>query len=322
VPGAVDVSICILTRNQPELLERCVASCVQETAANGLRAEIIIIDNASIDGGPRRVAGLFPGVRIIRNEYNLGFAAANNKAIRSSQGRSLLILNDDAVLLPGSLGMMAGKLYSEPRIGAVGPKLLNPDGSLQRGFTNRRFPHLRGLACGFLGLSPLLEKNALARDLLTHSKDPQVSAETDHLAGACLLVRREAFDDVGLFHEGFYYFFEDTDLCYRLQQGGWKIVYLAEAHVVHYGSASFRKLVWSEKNIIYLRSLLYFFKEHSGRFKYTLLRTGLTVVLLLHVPIAWLAGLRASGPNRGTRSRSVKLSLEGLRSIALGGPIV
>ncbi len=320
--GPVDVSICILTRNQPELLVECVASCVREASRSGLNAELIIIDNASTDGGPRRVAGLFSGVQFIRNEDNLGFAAANNKAIRASRGRAVLILNDDVVLRQGSLGMMLDKLYSEPGIGAVGPKLLNPDGSLQRGFTNRRFPHFRGLVCGFLGLNPLLEKNALLRDLLTHSKDPHVSAATDHLAGACLLLRREALDAVGLFHEGFYYFFEDTDLCYRLQQDGWRIIYLAEAEVIHYGSASFKKLLWSEKNVIYFNSLLYFFKEHSSPATYYLLKVVLTGVLLLQVPIVFLSGMKAGASDGRDRNRSLRTALRGLRAVALGGPLL
>lgn len=319
--GAVDVSICILTRNQPELLELCVSSCL-ESCQNGINGEVIIIDNGSNDDGPRRVAGLFPGVLVIRNEDNLGFAAANNKAIRLSRGRDVLILNDDVVLRQGSLGMMLDKLYSGPGIGAVGPKLLNPDGSLQRGFTNRRFPHFRGLVCGFLGLSALLDKSALLRDLLTHSKDPHVSATTDHLAGACLLVRREALDAVGLFHEGFYYFFEDTDLCYRLQQDGWRIIYLAEAEVIHYGSASFKKLLWSEKNVIYFNSLLYFFKEHANPAKYYLLKAGLTGVLLLQVPIVFLSGMNASASGRRDWNHSLRTALRGLRAVALGGPLI
>lgn len=318
----LEVSICILTRNQPELLRECVASCVAETSRNSLDAEVIIIDNASSDGGPQRVAGLFPGVRVIRNEENLGFAAANNKAIRVSQGRAVLVLNDDVVLKKGSLSLMLRKLDSEPRIGAVGPKLLNPDGTLQRGFTNRRFPHFRGLVCGFLGLNPLLEKNALLRDLLTHSKDPHVSADTDHLAGACLLLRRDALDAVGLFHEGFYYFFEDTDLCYRLQQDGWRIIYLAEAEVIHYGSASFKKLLWFEKNVIYFNSLLYFFKEHANPVRYYLLKGVLTGVLLLQVPIVFLSGMNAGASEGRDRNRSLRTALRGLRAVALGGPLI
>lgn len=313
-----DVSICILTRNQPELLRQCVASCVAEAARDGFRAELIIIDNASTDGGPQRVASLFPNVQVIRSEKNLGFAVANNQAIRVSRGRAVLVLNDDAVLREGSLAMMLHKLDSDPRIAAVGPKLLNPDGSLQRGFTNRRFPHLRGLLCGFLGLNPPLEKHALTRDLLTHSKDPNRSGETDHLAGACLLLRCKALDAVGLFHQGFYFFFEDTDLCYRLQEAGWKIFYVSEAQVTHYGSASFKRILRFERDAIYFKSLLCFFRRHSNSLRYYLLKTGVTLALLLEAPLALLFGFRARGSSWAERRQSARVSLGSLRSIVLG----
>ncbi len=314
---AMDLSVCILTRNQDELLRQCVASCVREIQRAGVTSEVLIIDNASNHGGPQKLASLFPLVRIIRNEENLGFAAANNKAIRLSRGRFVLILNDDAVLQEGSLSLMLRKLDSSRHIGAVGPKLLNPDGSLQRGFTNRRFPCFRGLLCGFLGLNPLLEKNALTRDLFTHGRDPELSGETDHVAGACLLARREALDAVELFDEGFYYFFEDTDLCYRLKKAGWQIAYVAEAQVIHYGSASLKKWTESERRAIYFRSLMYFFKKHSSPPKYLVLKLGLGAVLFLQVPIVVLLAITRRGATREEWARSVKASLGSVRSILL-----
>jgi N-acetylglucosaminyl-diphospho-decaprenol L-rhamnosyltransferase len=318
VTRSIDVSICILTRNQPELLQMCVASCVAEASRNALDAELIIIDNASTDGAPQRVAGVSPNVRVIRSEENLGFAIANNKAIRASRGRAVLVLNDDAVLQEGSLVLMLRRLDSDPKIAAVGPKLLNPDGTLQRGFTNRRFPHLRGLLCGFLGLNPLFERHAFTRDLFTHSKDPNRSGETDHLAGACLLLRCKALDTVGLFHQGFYFFFEDTDLCYRLQEAGWKIFYLSEAPVTHYGSASFKRMLRFERDAIYFKSLLCFFKRHSNPLRYYLLKAGVTAVLLLEVPLALFLGFRAGGSGWAERRRAIQVSLQSLRSIVLG----
>ncbi len=313
----MDLSICILTRNQGEFLRQCVASCVREVQRTGVPSEIIVIDNASSDGSPQRVANLFATVRIIRNEENLGFAAANNKAIRLSRGRFVLILNDDAVLQEGSLSLMLRKLDSSRHIGAVGPKLLNPDGSLQRGFTNRRFPCFRGLLCGFLGLNPLLEKNALTRDLFTHSRDPELSGETDHVAGACLLARREALDAVGLFDEGFYYFVEDADLCHRLKKAEWKIVYLAEARVTHYGSASFKKLMWSERRAIHFTSLMYFFEKHSNPAKCFLLRLGLGMALFLQMPMVILFAMSRKGSARREWGRSVRTYLKSVRSLLI-----
>jgi GT2 family glycosyltransferase len=275
----MDLSISILTRNQPDLLPRCVASCIAEIQRAGVSSEIIIVDNASTDAYPQRLAHVSPMIRIIRNEENLGFGIANNKAILVSRGRYVLILNDDAILSEDSLSLMLEALDSSPRVAAVGPKFVNPDGSVQSHFTNARFPHLRDIVCQILMLEPLLERNEWTRNALTVCRDPEQSAEAEHVAGACLLVRREALDAIGLFDEGFYYFFEDLDLCRRLIKAGWAVVYLAAARVVHYGSASFRQLSSSDKGATYFKSLLYYFKKHSSVPKYILVRLTLGLTL-------------------------------------------
>ena len=281
----MDISICILTHSQPELLPRCVASCVEELGRAAVDGEIIIIDNASTDGSPQELARTFPQVRIIRHEQNLGFSTANNLAIRGSAGKYTLILNDDAILQPDSLRLMLHKIDSDLTIAAVGPKLLNPDGSLQRGFTNRRLPRLRSLLCGLLGLNPLFERWGWSRDLLTHSRDPYRSGETEHLAGACLLVRRDMLEAVGFFDEEFYYLFEDADLCCRLRKLGGKIVYLAEATVVHYGSASLKQLMGRERAGLYFQSLVAYYKKHHSRPAYLFVRTAVTLISALYAPL-------------------------------------
>jgi GT2 family glycosyltransferase len=280
IPFRVDLSICILTRNQPELLPKCVAACFAEIARAGIIGEVIVIDNASIDGSPRKVADQFPAVRMIRSEENLGFSAANNKAIRISQGRYLLVLNDDAILQEGSLELMLRKLESDAKVAAIGSKLLNPDGSAQIGFANKRFPRIRSVFCQLLPFNQFLYNHALTRDLLTDWRDAETSGETDYVAGACLLVRRSALEAVGLFDEGFFFWYEDTDLCYRLKEAGWVVFYLAEAKVTHYGSSSFRQWSQSETNVVLFRSMMYFFQKHSSLGKQVLLRMTVAVALL------------------------------------------
>jgi GT2 family glycosyltransferase len=357
----MDLSICILTRNQEALLRQGVACCLPEIERAGLSAEIIIIDNASTDGSVQRViaqarsattencrfsigdcrltaeedsvsvqsvphGGSNPQsaignpqsaitVRVLRNEENLGFSAANNRAIRASYGRFVLILNDDAFLQEGSLKLLMEKIESSPRIGVVGPKLLNLDGSLQRSFTNRRFPRFHSLIFGFLGLNPLLEGNRLTRAWFTHGQDPEQSAETDHIAGACLLARREALVAVRLFDEGFQFLFEDTDLCYRLKQAGWSIFYVAEARVIHRGSASLRRLDWFERRIIFMKSLLRFFKKHASPRKYFLVRVVAMGALFVQMPFAVLFSLAARRPADQERGGSLRTSLRRVRSV-------
>jgi N-acetylglucosaminyl-diphospho-decaprenol L-rhamnosyltransferase len=297
----MDLSICILTYNQPTLLHECVEACVSEIGRSRVTGEIIVVDNASADRYPKQVADRFPMVHVIRKEQNLGFSAANNEAVRISRGRCVLILNDDALLQDGALGIMLDSLGSDPRIGAVGPNLVNPDGSLQLGFTNRRFPNLRGILCQTLTLEDLLMQNALTRDMLTLGCDPSRSGETDHLAGACLLLRREALEAVGCFDETFRFWFEDVDLCWRLKEAHWGVVYLANARVTHYGSATFKKRAQAERDVIYFRSLMCFWNKHRGYSSFQLMRITVAGALLLRT---WAGALRRfSQGNLSARER-------------------
>lgn len=306
----MDLSVCILTHCQPDLLLPCVGSCFAEIERAGITGEVIVVDNASTDRNPQKVAETFPATRIIRNEENMGFSAANNRAIRLSEGRYVLILNDDAILQEGSLRVMLQAIEPDSRVAAAGPKLLNPDGSLQKNFTNRRFPRLRSLVCAFLGLNAFLDRRAWTRDLFTHSRDPEVPGETDHLAGACLLARREALDEVGLFDEGFCYLFEDADLCYRLKQAGWKILYVADAHVTHYGSASLNKLARIEKDAMVFRSLLYYSKKHSNPAQAWLLRWTLALVFVSRLPVYCVYRLWHYGLTAEEWKHSLRVSLQ------------
>jgi GT2 family glycosyltransferase len=290
----MDLSVCILTHHQPELLPQCVERAFVEIKRADVEGEVIVIDNASTDKSPQQAAARFPKVRIIRNEANLGFSAANNKAIRVSCGRLVLILNDDALLQSDSLRLMIEKLDSDLRVGAVGPKLLNPDGSVQRDFTNRRFPHpLHCLAMVFL-LERRLEGNAWTSRIFGLNRDLEHTSQAEHLAGACLLVRREALDAVGLFDEGFNYWFEDVDLCFRLRKAGWKSMYLAEAQVTHHRSASIGKIPEPRKAMMFFKSQMHYLKKHWSAPMYFSVRLASALALFFDIPLvvlkAWLRG--------------------------------
>ena len=287
----MDLSICILTWNQPDLLPRCVASCLAEIEREGIVAEVILIDNASCDGGPQEVANLSPLVRLIRNEQNLGFSQANNIGIRISLGKYVLILNDDTEFHPGALGLLLRVIDADPHIGAVGPKFLNPDGSLQRGNAPKRLPRLRGMVSELLDLDYALEKFALTRDLLTNRRDPERSGDAEQIDGACLLARREALDAVGLFDEGFYFLFEDSDLCYRLKKAGWRLWYSPEAQVIHHGGASFKKVARSRRSAMFFEGLIRYFRKHSSPGRFLLFRLTLAATLCLRMPLAVLLSL-------------------------------
>lgn len=307
-PVGTDLSICILTHNQPVILPRCVAACVAEIERLRLTAEIIIADNASNDEYPQRLVHSSPMIRIIRNEQNLSFSAANNKTIRGSKGERVLILNDDAILQEGSLGLMVRELDSRQDIGAVGPKLLNPDGSVQQHFTNRRFPHLLNCLALVSSLEVRLERHAWARRIFSLDRDLERSSEAEHLAAACLLLRRRALEVAGLFDEGFYYWFEDTDLCYRLKKAGWKIRYMAEAQVSHYQSASIGRIAEREREILFFQSQMYYLRKYWSGPKYFFVRVASAFLVFLGT-ILVLIGVRARSLSRKDRNAWAKAYL-------------
>ena len=316
----MDLSVCIVTRNQAVLFSQCVASCVAEMKRAHLEGEIIVVDNASSDGYPERLVSSCPLVRLLRNEQNLSFSAANNLAIRASSGQYVLILNDDAFLYEGSMRRMLECLRTNPQVGAVGPQLLNPDGSVQRGFSNKRHPHLRAMVCDLLGLTPLFDKKAWTRDLFTLHRDDDSGGETDVVAGACILCRRSDLDALGLFDEGFYYGFEDADLCHRIQKAGLKIVYLSEAQATHHGSALMNRLAHPTRDAIYLRGMVYYFKKHTKPLRYVVVRLTLAVAVLVRVPLVAVYRKRRKEdePIVGEGARSTPTLLSIVRELLLG----
>lgn len=316
---SMELSVCILTHSQPELLPKCVASCFTEMERSGICGEVIVIDNASTDGSPQNVAQKFPEVRILRNEKNLGFSAANNRAIRASTGRYIPILNDDAILQEGSLDLMLRTLDADGSLGAVGPKPLNPDGSVQILYTNRGFPRVRSMLCQLIPFNHLLHKKRITRTILTDGLDMEVSRETDHVAGACMLARRSAREAVGLFDENFF-FFEDADLCYQFRCAGWGAFYLPVARVTHYGSCTFGQIYKSRTSILNVRSMTYYFeKRHAGLLRSLALRIGFAIALVLRLPVA-VVKLFLGRWDRLEAARSVKTSLEAARLLLFGWP--
>ncbi len=299
----MDLSICILTRNQPDLLPRCVASCLAEIERAGITSEIIVIDNASSDGSPQKVANLSPLISLVRNEENLAFSKANNVGIRISRGRYVLILNDDTEFGRARSASWSGCWMPIPASVPWGQNCSTRMDRRRRDSTQKRFPHLRGIVSELSRFELVLEKIPATRDLLTNRCDEERGGDAEHLTAACLLARREALDAVGLFDEGFYFFFEDVDLCYRLKKAGWHLLYFPEAQVTHYGSASFKKLLRSRQSAISFGALIHFFRKHSSPGRFLLFKLTLAFTLCLRMPPAVLLSLSPgagpAGPGKG-----------------------
>lgn len=229
----VDLSTVIVSYNTRQLLRACLNSLPD--AAGGLEHEVFVVDNTSSDGSPEMVEEEFPWVHLVRSECNLGFAGGNNEGLRRASGRCLLLLNPDTVTAPKALAELVAFMDSHPQAGYCGPKLVNPDGSHQP--SARRFPTPISPAFSMLGLAVRRPKSRHAIDLHLQLGSEKAFA-ADWLSGACLMVRREVIEQVGLLDDGFFLYFEETDWCRRMAAAGWQGWYVPSAQVMHFGGQS------------------------------------------------------------------------------------
>lgn len=251
-----DVSIIIVNWNTRDLLAGCLDSI--ERTTDGLDLEIIVVDNASTDGSRAMVRQQFPHVHLIANQENVGFAKANNQAMGASKGRYALLFNSDALATPGSIQALVRLADAKPQAGIVGAQLLNPDGSFQASHTP--FPTLWQEFLILTGLGRLLRGRWYPSRGPEEDKGPQV---VDYVGGACLLVRRQAVEEVGGLDEGYFMYAEEVDWCYRMKQAGWQVWYQPAAKVIHLGGGSSQNQRPQREADLY-RSRVRFFRKHYG----------------------------------------------------------
>jgi GT2 family glycosyltransferase len=220
----VDISIVIVNWNTRELLLDCLASVY--ATVRTLRFEVFLVDNASSDGSVGAVRAQYPQVKIIQNEKNLGFAVANNKALRLTQGKYALLLNTDTVLTDGAIATLFAYLENHDEIGMACGQLLNADGSKQNSIAN--FPSLLGLLCNETVLRLLWPRRFPSK-----RQEYRAPIEVESCIGACLMVRKAAMDEVGLLDERYFFFMEETDWAFAMHKAGWKSCFVPEARIYH-----------------------------------------------------------------------------------------
>ncbi|MFQ5886997.1 MAG: glycosyltransferase family 2 protein [Anaerolineae bacterium] len=259
-----DLSIVIISWNVRELLRRCLDSIPESLKGEkgkGLLIETIVFDNGSADGSADMVREDFPWVHLMESEVNLGFIKGNNLAIDQSEGRHILLLNPDTEVVGDALGTMVAYMEPHPRVGALGPQLLNPDGTTQS--SRRRFPTLTTAFLESTVLQPWFEgSRILKRYYLLDRPDDEIQP-VDWVVGAALLIRRGALEQVGPLDEEFFMYSEELDWCYRLKAQGWEVVYLPTAQVVHHGGRSSEQVL-PARHIHFQRSKVLFFKRYYG----------------------------------------------------------
>lgn len=252
-----DVSIILVSWNTRELTLQCLRSL--PAALGQYHADIWVVDNASSDDSVTAIHAEHPSVNVIANLTNVGFAAANNQAIRQSTGRYVLLLNTDTIPHPGSIARLIAFADIHPRAGLVGPMLLNPDGSYQGSFADQ--PSV---------LSELLSATGLGVRFFGHwypNHGPRRARHIQsagYIQGACMLARRSAVSNVGLLDEQYFMYSEEPDWCLRMFRAGWQIWYTPDARIIHYGGQSTRQRR-HEMVVALYRSKVRFFAKHHGR---------------------------------------------------------
>lgn len=227
------VSVAIVSWNTRELLRACLASLPYASARVGIEA--IVVDNASTDGSAEMVRQEYPEVVLLENATNAGFTRATNQAIEEASGELVFLLNSDAAVREGCIERLVEVAFSDETMGAVAPKLVNPDGSTQP--SAGQFPRMWHRA--FPGRFERRYQAQLGRRL---SSSATGWAEIDWLAGAAVLLRRGTLEQIGLLDERFFMWYEDLDFCRRLQRAGLRRVLVDDAVVVHHGRESARQV--------------------------------------------------------------------------------
>ena len=233
-------------------------------AQEGHGVELIVVDSGSTDGSRELVRERFPEVRLVELAENRGYGAGANEGMRIASGRWFLLLNSDAWPLGNGVEELVAFGDRHPEIGVAGPKLLNPDGSLQRSV--RGFPTVWRLATEYFFLRKLAPGTRALNAFYAANFDHEKVRKAEFLMGAVLLLRREAIAQVGGFDERFFMFSEETDLCFRMRKAGWTVEFYPEARFVHVGGASTR-LDWGPMYREQLRGHLLFLAKHQSLYR-------------------------------------------------------
>jgi len=287
-----DISVIVVNWNTRKLLQDCLASL--RRTVHGLACEVIVVDNASTDGSVAMLRECFPEVRIIVNEKNRGFGAANNQAFAVMKGRYALLLNTDAVLTAGAAAGLFSFMEANPGAAVACGQLLNRDGTKQNSIA--AFPSLLTLLVNM----PLLEYLS-PRRYPSKRYDYDFPIEVDSGIGACLMVRKQAMDEVGWFDERYFFFMEETDWAYRMRQAGWKIYHVPSARIYHLQGQSIGPDIRSR--IEFYRARYQFFRKWHGSWYYALSR----IVIFLRLAVNWfftsLAVILSLGLSRRSRRK-------------------
>jgi GT2 family glycosyltransferase len=288
----MDLSIIYVNWNSVNYLRECIASVYEHT--RGINFEIIVVDNASPEGGVEAVKEQFPDIVLIKSSENLGFAGANNVGFRQSKGKCVLFLNPDMKVLNPAINIMFERLQSLPHAGIVGCRMHHGD---LRVMTNSimKFPGILNQVFQFEAVRlrwpsfPLWNIGPLFSD----STEP---AKVEVITGACMMMRREVFAKVGMFNEEYFMYAEDFDLCWKITKAGFSNYYIPGGDIIHYGGASSPR-EW--QTIMKMRADLRLVANFRGRFYAFLFRSALALNAGIRLFVAAiLSSIKKAGPGK------------------------
>ena len=295
-----DISICIVTLNARDYLRDSLRSI--ECTLAGLRAEVIVVDNHSNDGTVEMLRQDFPWVRLIENEKNEGFARPTNKALRLAGGRYCLLLNPDTVILDNAIQKLVAFLNEHTEIGICGPKALNRDGSLQKA-CRRGVSRPWAVLSYFTGLSMLFPHSKLFGGYLLNYMDEDEVHEVDGVSGSCMLIRREVMDQIGLLDDRYFAYQEDADYCFRAKKAGWKIFYMPEAEITHYGGLGGSRVYPYRSIYEWHRSYFLYYRKNLAREYFFLFNWLYYLAMVFKLFLSLLVNMfrtdKFAGPKRG-----------------------
>ena len=271
---SASLCIVIVSYNVCDLLRDCLRTLSDQ--------RVIVVDNASSDGTAAMARSEFPAVELIANASNRGFAAACNQGITASAKDFILILNPDTLVTPAALQALLDVMQAFPRAGACGPRILNPDGSLQP--SCRLFPTLPRLLLDEFGLGKLFPRSKFFGGYRLTWWAHDRFREVDQLMGAALLLRRAALEQVGAFDERFFMYFEEVDLCLRLHNAGWKVLFVPDARVMHHGGRSARQVL-PEATLYRYRSLGAFYRKHYPAWHLAVLKVAIGAAVIMRLAL-------------------------------------
>ena len=231
-----DISVIIINWNTRELLRSCLNSVQTDSQ---MMAEIIVVDNGSADGSQEMIREEYPEVVLIENKKNLGFARANNVGIKRMSRKYACLVNSDVVILQGCMAALVHYMNENKEVGVVGPKVLWPNMTVQD--SCRKYPTLWNNLCESMRLNMLFPKSDIfsSEHMMYFEHDRLM--EVDGIVGCFMMIRKDVLDRVGLFDEQYFIYSEEIDLCKRIKEHGWRIIFNPEGEIIHYGRGSSSK---------------------------------------------------------------------------------